>query len=1039
MKIGQCIRLLFFLVLFLFALTLSGSETGDPGTSRDVYNRIDSEVQKLLDRYEEVPGLSIAVVNGDDPVYVKGFGYADLEKGKRVTPETLFELASCSKAFTALAVAKLEQEGLIRFDDPVSKHLPWFKVKYEDGEPQITIRQLLHHTSGVPSSTISRIPEAKDEGALEETVKTLVDIELNNFPGRRYEYATINYDVAALVVQEVSGMVFEDYMHKHILQPLGLNNTYTGVGKLEAGSAAGQAAKGYKIGFFEPRLYAAPVFRGNNGAGYIYSNGTDMGRWLQLQLGLVENPLSSIIDLTHRQDQTVVPDLASLTAYAMGWQVSFAGNGIILHTGLNPNFTSIVLLQPQKKFGVAVMGNSNSQLTSYIGRTIMNALDGVENPVDYTSGRGIDTLFSVVSYGFIFYLILTAAFLILMIIDIVRKRRRFEGLSLGKLGKLVSILAAFVPFIYGIYLLPTAALGFTWKSVLVWGPKSLPFAILMLLAAIGSNYIAYTISILFPHQNKYFRSAPLLIILSFLTGGSNAVVIFLITTSLYANVELIYLLYYFGLAMGVYILGRKVVQTRLVKLTLDIVYDLRIKLIEKTFATSFQKFERIDSGRFIATLNNDTSQISTSANLFVGLITSFVTITGAFLYLATIAFWATLVTVVVVSTIATLYYIVSRKANALFEDARDTQNVYLGLLNGIVDGFKELSLRQKRKNLYKKDVEDTSDEFRVKSGKAIIKFINAFIIGETMLIAVLGTVGFVVPIVLPDITLPTLMSFIMVLLYLIGPVNGILNTMPQIMQIRIAWNRIKEFQEDIPANIDAEEVKTLKMAPKDVHAIEAKNVVFRYRADDEVDGEALFSVGPLDFSAEKGEIIFIVGGNGSGKTTLAKLLTGLYIPDEGTVRIDGEEVNNYQLGEYFSVVFGDYHLFEKLYDIDVDGREDEVQDYLELLRIQDKVALEEESFSTIDLSAGQRKRLALLRCYLEGSPIYLFDELAADQDPEFRKFFYRDLLQRMKESGKIVIAITHDDHYFDVADRVIKMDMGQIDTLAADEHMSVTR
>jgi ABC-type siderophore export system fused ATPase/permease subunit len=213
-----------------------------------------------------------------------------------------------------------------------------------------------------------------------------------------------------------------------------------------------------------------------------------------------------------------------------------------------------------------------------------------------------------------------------------------------------------------------------------------------------------------------------------------------------------------------------------------------------------------------------------------------------------------------------------------------------------------------------------------------------------------------------------------------------------------------------------------------VDRIEAKGVVFQYESEGE---DQPFGLGPIDFEAKKGEAVFIVGGNGSGKTTFAKILTGLYVSDGGSIKVDGEEVNSYQLGEYFSTVFSGYHLFEKLYNVDLsdENKRKEGEKYLEMLNLQDKVSLEAESFSTIDLSGGQRKRLALLQCYLEDCPIYLFDEVAADQDPEFRRFFYRELLTRMKEKGKIVIAITHDDHYFDVADRVIKFDMGKLDVL----------
>jgi putative ATP-binding cassette transporter len=222
--------------------------------------------------------------------------------------------------------------------------------------------------------------------------------------------------------------------------------------------------------------------------------------------------------------------------------------------------------------------------------------------------------------------------------------------------------------------------------------------------------------------------------------------------------------------------------------------------------------------------------------------------------------------------------------------------------------------------------------------------------------------------------------------------------------------------------------KALSHKGKTVESIEAQGLYFHYPGED---GGTGFTLGPIDLTVKKGETLFLVGGNGSGKTTLAKLLTGLYQPEKGIIKINGKEIKGEDYpGEYFSTVFGDFQLFKKLYNVNIEEKRPEIEKYLEVLDLQGKVRLKDGSFSTLNLSGGQRKRLALLQCYLEDCPIYLFDEVAADQDPEFRKFFYRDLLVRMKESGKIIIAITHDDHYFDLADKIIKLDMGEIDTLS---------
>jgi ABC-type siderophore export system fused ATPase/permease subunit len=214
-----------------------------------------------------------------------------------------------------------------------------------------------------------------------------------------------------------------------------------------------------------------------------------------------------------------------------------------------------------------------------------------------------------------------------------------------------------------------------------------------------------------------------------------------------------------------------------------------------------------------------------------------------------------------------------------------------------------------------------------------------------------------------------------------------------------------------------------------IENIEISGLSFKYKTDDAAAQETdhQFALGPIDLDIEAGETIFIIGGNGSGKTTFMNLLTGLYKPDGGAVKINGHNIAPDDLGEYFSAVFSGNHIFQKIYGNDLSGREDDIKELIRRVKLSHKVDIKDNAFSTIDLSGGQRKRLALLECYLDNRPIFLFDEFAADQDPEFRKYFYRELLPDLKAKGKTVIAVTHDDHYFDVADKVIKLDYGRVD------------
>ncbi|MBV8202832.1 MAG: ATP-binding cassette domain-containing protein [Acidobacteria bacterium] len=193
--------------------------------------------------------------------------------------------------------------------------------------------------------------------------------------------------------------------------------------------------------------------------------------------------------------------------------------------------------------------------------------------------------------------------------------------------------------------------------------------------------------------------------------------------------------------------------------------------------------------------------------------------------------------------------------------------------------------------------------------------------------------------------------------------------------------------------------------------------------------DGAFTLGPLDLAFEPGELIFVVGGNGSGKTTFAKLLVGLYIPEAGEIRLNGEPVRAEQLDAYrhlFAIVFSDFYLFEKLLGLRPAEVDAAAADYLAKLRLAHQVRVENGAFSTVALSQGQRKRLALIATLLEDRAVYVFDEWAADQDPEFKAFFYCEILPGLIARGKTVFVITHDDRYFDLASRIIKLEDGRV-------------
>lgn len=973
------------------------------------YLQVDSLVRQIM-KDGNIPGLSLVLIDGKQSVF-RNYGVADLRTGQKVTDSTLFELGSCSKAFTALAVLRLMQQKGLSPDAPVSDYIPWFRVSYKGKPAVITIRQLLHHTSGIPWKTISYIPISDKDDALEKTVRTLVGQKLENKPGYRFEYATINYDVLALFIQYVSGQSFEEYVKENVFQTLDLRST-----SFNQPVRPETMAAGYKIGFNAPRKFDAPRYRGNNAAGYILSDATDMEHWVRFQL---EGTDSSLVQQTQQRDETV--PLHDMSSYAMGWEVSLSGDGNIYHGGVNPNYSSYVILQRSKQQAMILLANSNSGYVPLLANSVMKIMAGEELPKQIRVDDRSDKAYAVIAIILCFYILCVAALMVLMVVDISRGKRQYTPLNAAGIRKFLMSVLLVLPFLAGLYLFPETLAGVNWEFALVWSPSSFDVLIRLLLLAILVSYAGSIASMFFPARERLRQIAPQILLMSTLSGIANMILILLVTSSINSNIELKYLIFYYTITLALYILGRKFVQLNMTKITRDAVFDIRMELFEKIFSTSYQKFEKINRGRIYTVLNEDVATVAESANMFIMLVTSIFTALCAFLYLATIALWATVLTVVLILVLGTIFYFVSERTNPYFEAARDTRDVFMRLTNGMIDGFKEISLHRNKKLEYKADVEQAARNYKDKTFTANVRFLYAFLIGETLLILLLGAVSFVLPKMFEDIQRGTIMSFVIVLLYLIGPITRILGAVPAVMQLRIAWNRIRKFLNDIPSNLNLREPPVLW--DKKVQHLSTKDIMFSYYEN----GKSVFTVGPIDIEASSGEILFIIGGNGSGKTTFVKLISGLYEPEEGEIRINGKVITGAQLSEYFSAVFNPIHLFDKIYNASENADRSMLQEYLQLLDLDKKVVVNDSVYSTINLSGGQRKRLALLQCYLEDSPIYLFDEWAADQDPGYRSFFYRKLLPDMKALGKIVIAVTHDDHYFDVADRILKMSEGKIE------------
>ncbi|MDM5297128.1 serine hydrolase domain-containing protein [Bacillus pumilus] len=430
---------------------------------------IDQVIKEQME-LAQIPGMSVVVVKKGQVLYQKGFGYGDREKKKSITKNTFFEIGSTSKAFTALAIAYLKEQGKIDLKEPVSSYIPGFSPTFHGKPQQITVEQLMHHTSGIPFQSIALIQPDDAKDALKTTVQQLKTTELHRKPGRSFEYATINYDVLGFIIENVTGQPYETYM-KGLFQRLQLDQTEAGLTRIKHGDMS----EGFKLQFLAPHVYHAPVYRGNTPAGYIAMNSQEVGTWLQYQL--IDSMWSRFV--IHPDHLTVnVPDEGKHVYYNAGWYIEKRDKQVksLFHAGSNPNYSSFFLIQPEAGVAIGVLANMNSSYTEQTARLIANTIIGTNDQVE----ASIDPfqLIDQLSLAVTCLLILLQIISILRFIKwrnrvkrgVVMKRDMTLGVWMKCLGWVLLLICVLsMPMI----LSQVAFNGLPWKMIFVWGPSSL--------------------------------------------------------------------------------------------------------------------------------------------------------------------------------------------------------------------------------------------------------------------------------------------------------------------------------------------------------------------------------------------------------------------------------------------------------------------------------------------------------------------------------------------------------------------------------------
>jgi len=470
----------------------------------------------------------------------------------------------------------------------------------------------------------------------------------------------------------------------------------------------------------------------------------------------------------------------------------------------------------------------------------------------------------------------------------------------------------------------------------------------------------------------------------------------------------------------------------LTSLSQQSIAKLRMRLSQEILSAPLINLELIGSHKLLASLSTDITSIGIGVMRLPSLFMNSALLLGCLgylLWLSPLMFFAS-VCIIVVSIM--IYKWPQSRAVSLLKQARETDDELYKGFRAVCEGTKELKMHQLRRNdffsgAFKQCINDYA-HYRIKAAK-YYSVAGSFSI--IMLFVGIGSLIFIIPSLI-TIDAESLVGYVIVFLFMLGPIDSIISFIPDVAKTSISFKKVqslglslnKETSNDRVGLMPNENDRPRKLEYK--KSLKMVDVVHSYYRELE---SSYFQLGPMNLEFKPGELIFLIGGNGSGKTTLAKILLGLYSPESGRIELDGIPVDESNIEAYrqtFSAVFVDFFLFDELLGMGDTSLDEKSHDYLEKLQLSHKVTVKGGKLSTTQLSQGQRKRLTLMSAYLENRQFCVFDEWAADQDPEFKNVFYRIILPELRAQGKTVLIISHDEQYFDVADRYIKMNSGKV-------------
>lgn len=509
------------------------------------------------------------------------------------------------------------------------------------------------------------------------------------------------------------------------------------------------------------------------------------------------------------------------------------------------------------------------------------------------------------------------------------------------------------------------------------------------------------------------------------SGLSNAALIAFINTSLVGQMNISHAIWWFvGLAFTV-LVSRIASHYLLNQFSTQLVRDLRLRISRLILNAPYPNLQKMGKSALISHLTEDVNAIASASELFPVLCINFAILIGCMSYLSWLSWQLALVLAfIILFGVATFNFFKNIPVRSI-HNARDEYDVLSRGFTALTEGVRELKLHRRRSEAFvSQSLSNSAEAYRQHVFRATVAYLclNQWV--QFLYYLTIGAILYAFP-VWQTLTQEIISGYVLVFLFMMSPLTVVTNSLPAFSRAKVSLDRILQLDEELVERSLADRLAKSAIR-KNFTSLILTDVTHNFHREKE---NRNFTLGPINLEFHPGEIVFLVGGNGSGKTTLAMLLIGLYHPVCGMISWNGYPVDAGNRDAYmqnFSVIFSDFYLFDELYGVDAEQHQGAMDDYLQRLHLNHKVEIINGQFSSVRLSQGQRKRLALLVAYLEDRSFYVFDEWAADQDPEFKHLFYTELLPALKAQGKTVLAITHDEKYFYLADRCIKLDEGSI-------------